>query len=177
MSSCPAAEAIYPNDGHLACVRRGIVAAILICAFVVLAVYYQANIAQHLDYPREGEVSANYAKYVGQNVTISGTVAATDVGSFQLKGLYGTYTILSSEAVQRGDVVTVVGTLQPGHQLRAVAMYVAPWLLSELVYVRSFIALVFVVVLFFVSWRFDWRAFVIRPREPGRDTHRGRRGD
>jgi len=157
--------------------RRGIIAVLLICAFVVLAAYYQANITQHLDYPREGEVSANYAKYVGQNVTISGTVAATDVGSFQLKGLYGTYTILSSEAVQRGDVVTVVGTLQPGHQLRAVAMYVAPWLLSELVYVRSFIALVFVVVLFFVSWRFDWRAFVIRPREPGRDTHRGRRGD
>ena len=157
--------------------RRGIIAVLLICAFVVLAAYHQANITQHLDYPREGEVSANYAKYVGQNVTISESVVATDVGSFQLRGVYSTYTILSSEAVQRGDVVTVVGTLQPGHQLRAVAMYVAPWLLSELVYVRSFIALVFVVVLFFVSWRFDWRAFVIRPREPGRDTHRGRRGD
>jgi hypothetical protein len=155
--------------------RRGIVAVIFICAFVVLAVYYQANIAQHLDYSGESEVSANYTKYVGQNVTISGSVVATDVGSFQLRGVYSTYTILSSEAVQRGDVVTIVGTLQPGHQLRAVAMYVAPWLLSELVYVRSFIALVFVVVLFFVSWRFDWRAFVIRPREPGRDTHRGRR--
>jgi hypothetical protein len=155
--------------------RRGIVAVIFICAFVVLAVYYQANIAQHLDYSGESEVSANYTKYVGQNVTISGSVVATDVGSFQLRGVYSTYTILSSEAVQRGDVVTIVGTLQPGHQLRAVAMYIAPWLLSELVYVRSFIALVFVVVLFFVSWRFDWRAFVIRPREPGRDTHRGRR--
>jgi hypothetical protein len=148
--------------------RRGITAVVLICAFVVLAAYYQANITQHLDYPPESEVSANYAKYVGQNVTISGDVVATGVGSFQLRGVYSTYTILSPEAVQRGDSVTVVGTLQPGHQLRAVAMYVAPWLLSELVYVRSFIALIVLVGLFFVSWRFDWRAFVIRPREKGR---------
>lgn len=91
---------------------------VLICAFVVLAAYYQANIAQHFDYPGESEVSANYSKYIGQNVTISGSVAATDVGSFQLRGVYSTYTVLSSEAVQRGDSVTVVGTLQPGHQLR-----------------------------------------------------------
>ena len=47
-------------------------------------------------------MNANYAKYVGQNVTISGGVVATGVGSFQLKGEQSTYTILSSEAVQRG---------------------------------------------------------------------------
>jgi hypothetical protein len=47
----------------------------LICAFVVLAAYYQANLTHHLDYPRDREVSANYAKYVGQNVEITGTVA------------------------------------------------------------------------------------------------------
>jgi hypothetical protein len=80
--------------------RRGIIAVALICAFVVLAAYYQANLTQHLDYPRESEVSANYAKYIGQNVTIDGAVTATGVGSFQLKGVNGTYTILSSEPVQ-----------------------------------------------------------------------------
>ena len=146
----------------------------LICAFVVLAAYYQANITQHLEYPREGEVHANYAKYVGENVTITGSVVATGVGSFQLKGLYGTYTILSSQAVQRGDSVTLVGTLEPGHQLRAMTTYASSQLLSDLVYVRSFIALIVLVALFFVSWRFDWRAFVIRPREPSQDTHRER---
>jgi membrane protein implicated in regulation of membrane protease activity len=152
--------------------RRGIIAVALICAFVVLAAYYQANVTQHLDYPRESEVNANYAKYIGQNVTITGRVVATGAGSFELNGLYGTYTILSSQAVQRGDSVTLVGTLQPGHQLRAVATFVSPWLLGVLVYVRSFIALIVLVVLFFVSWRFDRRAFVIRPRERGRGTHR-----
>ena len=60
--------------------RRGIIAVVLICAFVLLAAYYQANITQHLDYPRESEVNANYAKYVGQNVTISVGVVATGVG-------------------------------------------------------------------------------------------------
>ena len=108
-------------------------------------------------------------EYVGQNVTIIGGVVSTGAQSFQLKGVQGTYTILSSEAVQPGNSVTVVGTLQPGHQLRAVTMFVSPRLLSGLVYVRSFIALVFLAVLFFVSWRFDWRALVIRPREPGRE--------
>jgi hypothetical protein len=149
--------------------RREIIAVALICAFVVLAAYYQANITQHLDYPRESEVNADYAKYVGQNVTITGNVGESDAQSFQLKGDYGTYTIFSSQAVPPGNGVTVVGTLQPGYQIRAVTMFVSPWPLGELVYVRSFIAFVFLVVLFFISWRFDWRAFVIRPREPGRE--------
>jgi hypothetical protein len=145
--------------------RREVIAVALICAFVIGAAYYQTNITQHLDYPRESEVSANYAKYIGQNVTITGSVVATGAHSFKLKGDYDTYTILSSQAVQRGDTVTVVGTLQPGNQLRAVAMYVSSWLPALLVYVRSFIALIVLALLFFVSWRFDWRAFVIRPRE------------
>jgi hypothetical protein len=149
--------------------RRGITAVLLICAFVVLAAYYQVNITQHLDYPRESEVNANYAKYVGQNVTISGNVVAVGTQSFQLNGELGTYAILSSEPVQRGDGVTVVGTLQPGHQLRAGAMFVSPRLLGDLVYVRSFVALIVLTVLFFMTWRFDWRAFVIKPREPGRE--------
>ena len=53
-------------------------------------------------------MSTNYAKYVGQNVTISGSVALAGVGSFQLQGVQGTRTILSSEALQRGEVITVV---------------------------------------------------------------------
>ena len=45
-------------------------------------------------------MSTNYAKCVGQNVTISWSVATTGVGSFPLKGFHNTYTILLSEAVQ-----------------------------------------------------------------------------
>ena len=81
--------------------RRGIVAAVLKCAFVVLGAYYQTNIEQHLDYSRESEVSTNYAKYVGQNVTITGTVIPTGAGPFQLKGVKSTSTICSSAAVQQ----------------------------------------------------------------------------
>jgi hypothetical protein len=71
------------------------------CALVVLGAYYQANITQHLDYPRESEVNANYAKYVGQNVTITGSVIPTGAGPFQLKGVKSTSTIRSSTAVQQ----------------------------------------------------------------------------
>ncbi|MGZ4848524.1 MAG: hypothetical protein ACXV2E_01915 [Halobacteriota archaeon] len=146
--------------------RRVIIAVALIGAFVILAAYYQANVTQHLDCARESEVSANYAKYVGQPVTISGRVVATGAQSFELKEVSSTYTILSSStAVRPGDVVTVVGTLEPGNQLRAQTVYVSSALLSFLVYVRSFIAFVFVAVLFFMGWRFDRRGWVIRPRE------------
>jgi hypothetical protein len=51
-------------------------------------------------------------------------------------------------------------------------MFVSPQLWGELVYVRSFVALIVLVVLFFASWRFDWRAFVFRPREKGRNHDR-----
>jgi hypothetical protein len=146
--------------------RRKLVAAVLICAFVALAAYYYVNVTYHLDSPREGEVSANYEAYVGRTVTISGEVVSTSAGSFVLKGAQDTYTVFSTEAVKPGDGVTVLGVLGPGHQLQAVKMAVSPWVLAALVYVRSLVALIFVAVLFFVSWRVDWRGWVIRPRKP-----------
>jgi hypothetical protein len=146
--------------------RRWLIAAVLICAFIALAAYYTANITYHLDAPRESEVSVNYEAYVGRTVTISGVVFSTGAQSFELKGESSTYTILSSAVVQLGDRVTVVGTLEPGHQLQAVAMFMSPRVLTALVYVRSFVALIFVGVLFFASWRVDRRGWVIRPRKP-----------
>ena len=153
--------------------RRWLLAAVLVCAFISLAAYYDANVTNHLDYLRESEVSANYDASVGRNVLISGEVVATGAQSFELKGMYGTYTILSSAAVQRGDDVSVVGTLEPGHQLRAATMYASSALLSALVYIRSFVALIFVSVLFFARWRFDRRGWVIRPRKPGSQERDG----
>jgi hypothetical protein len=147
--------------------RRWLLAAVLICAFIILAAYYNANVTYHLDTPRESEVSANYDAYVGRNVTISGEVVSTGAQSFELKGESNTYTILSSAAVKPGDYVTIVGMLEPGQQLQAVAMFASPPVLTALVYVRSFVALIFVAVFFFASWRFDRRGRVIRPRKPG----------
>jgi hypothetical protein len=146
--------------------RRGLLAVVFICAFIVLGAYYVTNVTYHLDNPRETEVSANYAAYVGHTVTISGEVVSTGAGSFELKGMQDTYTIFSTVAVQPGDQVTVVGTLEPGHQLQAVAMAASSWVLMALVYVRSFVALIFVAVLFFARWRFDRRGWVMRPRKP-----------
>jgi hypothetical protein len=146
--------------------RRGLLAVVLICAFVVLGAYYITNVTYHLDSPRESEVNANYEAHVGRTVTISGEVVSTGAGSFELKGAQDTYTVFSTAVVQPGDFVTVVGTLEPGHQLQAVTMAVSPWVLAALVYVRSFVALIFVIILFFASWRFDRRGWVIRPRKP-----------
>ncbi len=111
--------------------RRWLLAAVLICAFIALAAYYTTNITYHLDAPRESEVSANYEAYVGRSVTISGEVVSTGAQSFELKGESSAYTILSSAAVKPGDSVTVVGTLEPGHQLQAVAMFASPRVLSR----------------------------------------------
>jgi hypothetical protein len=147
--------------------RRWPLAVVLICAFIVLAGYYYTNVPYHLDNARESEVSTNYEAYVGRNVTISGEVISTGAQSFELMGRQDIYTVFSIEAVQLGDIVTVVGTLEPGHQLKAVAMSASPPLLADLVYVRSFFALIFVAVLFFARWRFDRRGWVIRPRKPG----------
>src|SRR5674536_254558 len=57
--------------------RRWLLAAVLVCAFIILAAYYYANVSYHLDYLRESEVSANYNASVGRNVLISGEVVAT----------------------------------------------------------------------------------------------------
>ena len=144
---------------------RATIVLALLCAFVILATYYQANVTQNLNYSREREVSANYAKYVGHNVLITGKVVSTGDQSFELKGENGAYTILSSTAVKPGDFVSVVGTLEPGNQLRAATIYASSPLLTSFVYIRSFIAFVFVALLFFMGWRFDRHGWIIRPRE------------
>jgi hypothetical protein len=156
-------------------VRRGLLAAILICAFVVLAAYYYTDVTYHLDAPRESEVSADYNAYVGRNVTISGEVISTGAGSFALRGTHenDTYTVVSAAEVHPGDDVTVLGTLGPGYQLHAIKMYTSSRVLSALVYIRSFVALIFVVVLFFARWRFDRRGWVIRPRKPDAQKREG----
>jgi len=153
--------------------RRWLLAAMLVCAFIILAAYYDANVTYHLDSPRESEVGANYEAYVGRNVTITGEVISTSTQSFELMGALDNYTIHSIETVQPGDHVTVYGVLGPGHELQAVAMATSPRVLATLVYVRSFVALIFVSVLFFASWRFDRRGWVIRPRKPGSQERDG----
>ena len=146
-----------------------------ICAFIVLAAYYYTDVTYHLDAPRESEVSADYNAYVGHNVTISGEVVSTGTGSFALRGTHenDTYTIVSAAEVHPGDDVTVLGTLGPGYQLHAIKMYTSPGVLTTLVYIRSFVALIFVVVLFFARWRFDRRGWVIRPRKPDAQKREG----
>ena len=173
--SRPLTETIYRNDGHFANVRRGLLAAILICAFIVLAAYYYTEVTYHLVAPRESEVSADYNAYVGRNVTISGEVISTGAGSFALKGTHenDTYTVVSAAEVHPGDDVTVLGTLGPGYQLHAIKMYTSSRVLSALVYIRSFVALIFVVVLFFASWRFDWHGWIIKPRKPSSQEQDG----
>ena len=57
----PAGESTYPTDCQLACMRRQIIAAVLICAFVVLTAYYHRLYHATLDYPCESEVNTNYA--------------------------------------------------------------------------------------------------------------------
>lgn len=155
--------------------RRGLLAVVLIGAFIVLAGYYYTNVTDHLDVPRESEVSADYNAYVGRSVTISGEVVSTGAGSFALKGTHenDTYTVVSAEEVNPGDDVTVLGTLGLGYELHAIQMYTSSRLLSALVFVRSFIALVFVAALFFASWRFDRRGWVIRPRKHGSREREG----
>ncbi len=146
--------------------RRRLLAAVFICAFIVLAAYYDVNVTYHLNYPRENEVNPNYEAYVGRMVTISGRVVSTSAQSFELASDQNTYTIFSPKVVQPGDSVVVIGTLESGRQLHPASVYRSPWILQTLVYVRSFVALIFVTVLFLVSWRFDRRGWVIRPRKP-----------
>jgi hypothetical protein len=82
--------------------RRLLLATVLICAFIVLAAYCNANVTYHLDTQRESGVTANYDAYVGRNVTISSEVVSTGAQSFELYGTLDTYKVFSSEGSAAG---------------------------------------------------------------------------
>ena len=140
---------------------RAIIALSLLLILFLLCAYYQTNHEYHREYPSLKDIVANYEKYIGETISISGEVVGVHSTTFQLlereDGENTIFVVLpkSNVDVDIGDKVEVLGTLGPDYQISAEKMIVSKRWKHEFVYVRSFIALIFLVFVFMRNWKFD----------------------
>jgi hypothetical protein len=142
---------------------RAIIAIPLLLVLFLLCAYHQANHEYHREYPSVKMIVANYENYIGETASISGEVVGVHSTTFQLlkkydKGSKTTiFTILpdSDVDVDIGDKVEVLGSLCKDYQIYAEKIIISKRWKYEFVYIRSFIALILLVLIFMRNWKFD----------------------
>jgi len=140
---------------------RAIIALSLLLILFLLCAYHQTNHEYHREYPSLKDIVANYEKYIGETASISGEVVGVHSATFQLlereDGENTIFVVLpnSNIDVGVGDKVEVLGTLGPDYQISAEKMIVSKRWKHEFVYIRSFIALIFLIFVFMRNWKFN----------------------
>jgi hypothetical protein len=143
---------------------RAIISLSLFLILSLLCVYYQTNHEYHREYPSVKSIVANYSKYIGETVSVSGEVVGVDsTTAFQLLkkcedgNRNAIFTVLHDPNVDVdiGDKVEILGTLGPNYQIYAEKIIVSKRWKHEFVYIRSFIALIFLILVFMRNWEFN----------------------
>jgi hypothetical protein len=121
------------------------------------------------DFPSEDEVGPNRDAYVGERVTLSGTVVGTDPPVVDVE--YGTGESFratladADQSVSAGDRVSAFGRLEPSSTLVVERVIVRePWELWYM-YGVSFLGGLWVLVRTLRRWRFDAEQLAFVPRE------------
>ena len=153
--------------------RRVIIALSILFILFLLCAYYQANHEYHREYPSVKIIVTDYAKYIGETTSISGEVVGVHSTTFQLLDRYdkdknAIFTVLPGSHidvdVDIGDKVEVLGTLNPDYQISAEEIIVLKKWKHEFVYIRSFIALIFLLFVFMRNWKFDHKLKLFRKK-------------
>ena len=121
------------------------------------------------DFPSEDDVGPNRDAYVGERVTLSGTVVETNPVIITVE--YGTGESFratladADQSVSEGDQVSAFGTLESPSKLVAERVIVRePWELWYM-YGVSFLGGLWVLVRTLRRWRFDAERLAFVPRE------------
>jgi len=146
--------------------------ALLVGLTLGAGVHYEAVDETHWPYPSEDRIGADYDRHVGERTFLFGTVTAvegpstitvdveTDTDDFELtaRGV--------SAAVRPGGTVQLLGTLRSDHRMtvqRAVVVNPASGSVAYK-YAVSAVGALFVLVVFFGSWRADVDRLRFEPR-------------
>jgi hypothetical protein len=138
---------------------------ILILILTILCINYNANYESHLEYPSTGAILAEYPE--NSTVYVSGEVVSLNKDGFELQDNYNgkkvRYIIETSKKAGIGDNVQVVGILGPSFNVKSTEIIVMES--YEFVLLRSALALVFLIFIFFSYWKFDFILFEFTGRK------------
>ncbi|GAA5433142.1 hypothetical protein [Haloarcula japonica] len=128
------------------------------------------------DYPAEDALAADYDRYVGESVQVTGTVTKTEpveiaVGyEYADNGEYhsGTLTIMVQnvdKAVAEGESLQVYGTLGPDQTITAQSSVRVPAVNYTAMYIVSAIAGLWTLGRLVCGWRLNWQTWSLCRRE------------
>jgi len=139
--------------------NRVIAASFLILVLFALFIYYSENYETQAQYPSTKTVLSNYPE--GKMISVDGDVIAVYEGGFYLEDDYQgesvTYNVSSSSKVEMYDKVSVLGTLGPSYTVKVSKVLVHKKWKEDFILYRSGIGGLFLAVIFFIYWKFDFR--------------------
>jgi hypothetical protein len=146
--------------------KRLVVVVVLIILLFSLSFYFTNNMMNHVPYHTTADVVSNYP--LGEEVTISGTVFSYEENGFLVGETYNGqmvyYHIVSNLSVVPGDYISFKGILGRNYTVTVIKSEVVSPQSYEFEIWRSLVVVPFLVIIFFIYWRFDLKklAFVRR---------------
>ncbi|MDI6725249.1 MAG: hypothetical protein QMD61_11455 [Methanobacterium sp.] len=139
--------------------NRLIAASFLILVLFALFIYYSENYETQAQYPSTRTVLSDYPE--GKMISVDGDVIAVYEGGFYLeddyKGESVTYNVSSSSKVEMYDKVSVLGKLGPSYTVKVSKILVHKKWKEDFILYRSGIGGLFLAVIFFIYWKFDFK--------------------
>ena len=141
---------------------------LLVATLLILCEYHYTNFEEHLEYPSTKMIQQDPESYDGWIISNGGIVSTVGESSFEItsmdRDVRFNFVIDSEEKVYMGDSVEVLGTFGAPNKISPDKMIVTRAQSRKMVYVRSLLGLLILVIAFFRSWRFDLKGFVFIPR-------------
>jgi hypothetical protein len=147
---------------------RVFIGLLLVALLLCLCTYHYTNFEEHLEYPATKLIQQDPEAYDGWIIANSGTVTEVGQSSFEIismdRDIRFNFVIDSKEEVYPGDVVEVLGIFRSPSRILPDKMIITPAQSQMMVYVRSLIGLLILVIAFFRSWKFDYKRMAFIPR-------------
>ena len=147
--------------------KRMVTGLILVAVLAILCSNYATEYEYHQKYPSYGALISDYPE--GEVVNVGGTVTHIGSSQFQiLENYHGqniNLSINSSTPVNLEDQVSVVGVLGPNNTIIQVErVEVNEYWKYLFLLLRSFLAVILLIFIFYRYWSFDWKNFEFRRR-------------
>lgn len=140
---------------------------LLILILVLISSYYAPNYEKKWQYPSYGTILSTNP--VGEVVFVDGSVDNIYPGRYNIitnyRGQIVNIKVLGPSPAQLGDQVTIVGVLGPSKQIVKVQKIsvLSKWK-TEFLLLRSFLAIILMIIIFLYFWKFNFRKFEFRKR-------------
>ena len=145
--------------------KRITACSILVLILLGLCIYYDNYHENNLKYLSTAAVQSYYPE--GSVIFVSGTVTKVNKEGFNLLDNSGSleYRVLSGKDVKPDDNVQLIGVLGPKYTIKSIRANVETANGYHFILLRSALAMIIFIFIFFRYWKFNFKTFEIIRRQ------------